>query len=1229
MRKLFWLLAALLLAFYAQTIWQTATVDTLFIVRDGLLVALIGAFCFALGSSRLGDGTQPLLGHRLTIPGAMLLYTGAACTLVGGLLTTVIPLALGQRSGLILWWLGLLLLLLSIGLRRAWQAQTTTPAGNSPVGVRSPGFPLLPLLFVTLIGIGIRLLVLSQLPAFCLGAECEGALSLTPETPWLALSTPALWLARASLLLTTDTLFSLRLGVAVLGMLTVAIFYLAAQQLAGRAAALLGALLLALSPWHSATDGSSGPWITALLVVTLALWLWLEGYRRQQGRWALAAGLLLGLLVYTNLLGAASLLGWALLLWLLLLGLLAVGAGEQRQLLGLTLLLLGGFLVIALPTLVTQWRTATLVNGLDSAGLPWSTLLLILFQQGLGAANGWAAVPLLTMGLGAFVLVGLGLLLRNLLRHWLAGWLLGGLVIFVVVLHYTAEPMALALLLLPALLTATLALQQLFATFQQPWQPLLHPTRTLAGATLLLLLFTAPAVGQLLEQSTQVRSTAEANLEVAMARYITTQRANLPDAAIFAPASLTTSPSIRLVLDGATVDAIQPLGDAFNALYSAAVIGDNLYLVPTAEGALLDLLQRLFPAALPEIQFDPESGQPLFTGLLVTAAMQRAQLGLPGLLWEGDAPATAAPTLALPQLPSLQPIWPVDLPLDRPFTARWQGTLRVPVAGAYNLTIEGGDPAHFVTLQIDQQLVLDSSFNLTSQTLTFAKGFYPIELTVRRPDPLTATLPAQVAIRWQRPDGVAEVIGGEYLSLLTPPDWGLVGEYYSGSEWQGTPLDQRKDPLIGLVTALPSPYSVRWQGKVAAERTGEYLFAVLAAPTSITRLLVDGTQLVDTSLVPVPEGETASGYAEGVLYLTQGWHDLTVDFAPDPAAPGLQLFWQPPGNGPTTLLPQYLAPTPGVLTVDRPLPALPATVNGEIGSGFALSQGVEYWKPQVRMPPTALGTLGMETQWRVGSCGNALDQLSQPHGVAISAARQLIYVADTGNRRVVEYGFDGQPKQSYQSADWQEPFDIGLIDQSFPVLLDATTQLLYDLNPATGAITTRPQTVSFYRPRGLGIDEVGNLAVADTGGARVAFLAGGGESLGAVGGPETAIGRGQPVDVVTAGGQRWAITAEDGRLWQLDRGGSVTAVQPTDTLNGPQLAATPNGALFVSDPARRVVLYLAATGQPLAFFAPPDLLLPTGVATAMIDDLLYFTLVDSASCELGLWRTPITMLPTP
>lgn len=1223
MRKLFWLLAALLLAFYAQSIWQEATVDAAFVVRDGLLVALAAAFCFALGGAGLVDPARQPLGQRLTAPGALLIYTGAACALAGGLVTTLLPTGIGGQSGTILWWLGILLLLGGIGWRRAWQTQ---PVATSALVWEQTGVPLLPLLFVTLIGVGVRLLVLSQLPAFCLEAECEHALALAADAPWPGWSSPALWLARLLLPLSSEPLLALRLAVGLLAMLTIPLFYVTMLALAGRAAALLGGLLLALSPWHSATDGSSGPWVTGLLLVTLALALWFTGYRRQQGRWALAAGLVLGLLVQSGLL--TGLLGWALLFWLLWLCLVAISVGAQRQLLAPAFLFMGGFLVLALPTLVTVWRTATLISGLDSAGLSFSALILTLFQQGLVATTGWATPPGLTALLGALTSGGLGLLVRNL-RHWLAAWLLGGIIIFGVVLTYTAEPVALALLMAPLLLTASLAAQHLFVTFQQSWQRLFAPARLLAGAALILLILTTPALGRLLTASGQARSAAAATVELAMARYLTTQGMVTPNLTVFVPASILTSPSLPLLLDEATVRTLRPLGDAFNALYSATVLQDNLYLAPVADTALLDLLQSLFPGAIAEPQLDPDSGQPLFTALLVTAGMQREGLGMTGFLWAGDGLATAPPMLALAPLSTLSPIWPADLPTDQPFTARWQGLLRVPVAGAYQFTVEGADSAALLTLQVDEQLILDTSLALTSYSLTLAKGFFPIELTVRQPNSLTAQPPAAMTIRWQRPDGIEEVIGGEYLFRTNFADGGLVGAYYRGSDWQGEPLDVRKEPIIGLGAAYTEPYSVRWQGKVGAARTGEYLFALLVAPTSIAQLSVDGTPLVDTSLPPTDPAAEASGYAEGVLYLTQGWHDLEIRFAPDLAAPGLQLFWQPPGNGPTALTAAYLAPIPNVIAVNRPLPDLLATVSGEVGGAFALSQGVEYWQAQTHLPPTALGTLGMETQWRVGTCGGGQDQLDQPHGVAISLAQQLIYVADTGNRRVMVYGFDGLPRQSYQHDEWQEPFDIGLIDQGFPVLLDATTQLLYDLNPSTGAVTTRPQAASFYRPRGLGVDEVGNLAVADTGGARVIFLAPNGDELGQVGGRDTALGRGQPVDVVTAAGQRWGITAEDGRLWQLDAGGSIMAIQPTDTLNGPQLATAPGGALFVSDPARRVVLYLAPTGQPLAFFAPPDLIQPTGVATAVIDDLLYLALVDSARCEVGLWRTPLTMLPRP
>jgi hypothetical protein len=36
---------------------------------------------------------------------------------------------------------------------------------------------------------------------------------------------------------------------------------------------------------------------------------------------------------------------------------------------------------------------------------------------------------------------------------------------------------------------------------------------------------------------------------------------------------------------------------------------------------------------------------------------------------------------------------------------------------------------------------------------------------------------------------------------------------------------------------------------------------------------------------------------------------------------------------------------------------------------------------------------------------------------------------------------------------------------------------------------------------------------------------------------------------------------------------------------------------------------------------------PTGVAVTTIDDLLYVAVADSGSCQLTLWRTPLTALP--
>jgi hypothetical protein len=120
------------------------------------------------------------------------------------------------------------------------------------------------------------------------------------------------------------------------------------------------------------------------------------------------------------------------------------------------------------------------------------------------------------------------------------------------------------------------------------------------------------------------------------------------------------------------------------------------------------------------------------------------------------------------------------------------------------------------------------------------------------------------------------------------------------------------------------------------------------------------------------------------------------------------------------------------------------------------------------------------------------------------------------------------------------------------------------------------------------------------------------------------LGVGQPVDTLAAGGLLWTLTAEDGRLWRLDVLGSLAAVARANTVDGPHLAGLPDGSIFLSDPsdpARRTLLYLAATGQPQRQLAYPDAFtVPTGVAAGVVDGQTLLAVSDSGACRVSLWR---------
>jgi DNA-binding beta-propeller fold protein YncE len=506
---------------------------------------------------------------------------------------------------------------------------------------------------------------------------------------------------------------------------------------------------------------------------------------------------------------------------------------------------------------------------------------------------------------------------------------------------------------------------------------------------------------------------------------------------------------------------------------------------------------------------------------------------------------------------------------------------------------------------------------LVEKTEMLAQGAYNFTLRYR-----TSGVTTDWAVRWTPPGGVAQELPRQQLYSPALPNIGLIGTYYAGSNWDGPTLTVRKDMVLGSPVDLPTPYSVYWTGKLAASRAGEYFFAVTA--NGPVTLMLDGRETLFHT--PSTDLTTGPGFSQASIYLEQGWHTLDLRYAPANTS-DLRVLWQPPGSGPLLLTGRYLLPTQAPITMsDLPLPPAPELVDTRLGDDrFALSANLEPYQPMRSAPPPSFPLLVSEPVWTVANgCGADNFQFASPRGLAVDSQNGRVYVADAENRRVVELMLDdGSFVTAYALPDFQEPVDVAIDPQGTLLVLDATVQNIFRIDRATGESATMVLGTGFYHPRGFAVDWAGNIAVADTGGARVAVLDAAGTFLTQYGGLETGLGQGQPVDVLALGNQLWAIAADHGRLWRLDLMGSLTVTDRANTLTGPQLAGLPDGSgFFMSDPVRRTVLYFAPSGQPLGQLGYADTFInPMGVAATFgTDGFVNLVVGDSAACSISLWR---------
>jgi 4-amino-4-deoxy-L-arabinose transferase-like glycosyltransferase len=110
---------------------------------------------------------------------------------------------------------------------------------------------------------------------------------------------------------------AVRLPAALAGVLTVFTTYLCGRRLIGSWAGLIGAVLVAISPWHILPSRTGAEWVLLPLMTTTGVWLLLRG--REHGPSLLMAGLTLGVGLYSyafaRLLVPLLVVGFVVLWW--------------------------------------------------------------------------------------------------------------------------------------------------------------------------------------------------------------------------------------------------------------------------------------------------------------------------------------------------------------------------------------------------------------------------------------------------------------------------------------------------------------------------------------------------------------------------------------------------------------------------------------------------------------------------------------------------------------------------------------------------------------------------------------------------------------------------------------------------------------------------------------------------------------------------------------------------
>ncbi len=1284
MRRLTTSTLILLLAYWGQDLIRSGPTQGFIPIRDGLLILALAGLLFAL-NARPRSKTEPAHEATTPpsppwpLPGWILAGTGVG---VAALSAFFFAQQLRQGPGpltlpSILWILGVLLF--AIGalwtgrpVRYALPAfRWTRDSAGRPVRMAFGGKSesesageafggLSTWLIFGLILLGgtiLRLWQLGSAPPGCTSVECAVGLRVLDWSQGQADLSAGVNSVGMGLTVLGSLLFglfepgtaTLRWLIAALGIVTLPLVFDLGRWLipgpGGWAGGLMAMLLLAVNPLHIWFSRSATPLALAGPLVVLHVWASVRVIQNGDRRWVALAGLSWGLLFVEAAPFRLFLLIWAAL-WLLIAA-ASLASAKAKPLANLLLFALAA-LVAALPGMVIGLLSDTLLFPLPplqefSRQLAYLTSAL-LQPGGLLDTTGIPDRALLDPVTATLAGAGMGLLLGGLARRRAGSTVAVGFLLFsaaILRLSPIAPPPAAFMLLLVPLLfgAAAAAMGEVWGQFADAWAKVVRPSKVLAAlASLGLLWGMVGGVGFVNWLGNTPMPFAEQNvIEAALGRYLAQTLAADPTVRVLVPGEQLDQPATRLGLAGASGDPARliPLDPGRHLPFAGSVTGDLIYVISNRNPALLDLLQQVYPAGLVQAHDDtglspdqaPSGGAALFlTYRVPVSALETAQ-GIRGEYFAGRDFGVKAQVQAIHADGPLRFDWAQQPPLPRPFSVVWQGSLLVREQGPHTFRVDAESIAPGMTdgpvfsLEIDGVLLIDTSLGVLEKEVDLAGGLYRLVMAYRSGSPEQP--PTDLVVTWTQPNGETATVPRDVLYSVTLPDRGLLGNYYASSDWRGPLTDRRKDQVIGPDRENPANYSVIWQGKLAAPVSGSYLLATVADGDS--RVIVDGQPVVDN------QAGTDTQFRQGSVSLAAGWHDLEIRYAPGAAQPANRQFefsWQPPNSSFDRVDSLYLAP----LTAQAPtdglaLPPAPVAVPrvdpfqaaAQLQPGPAPQNG-----GQEKTLAEDLPLLDLTQVWAVGGqCAAGDNPVALPRGVVVDVLGQRLFVADAGNNRIAILDLaDGAQIGEITSPQFEEPFDLALSASGEVWVLDATTQATFRIPPASGQPEIQPvPETSFYRPRGMDLNRAGLRYIADTGGSRIVVIDPNGAVLGQLGGPDSALGAGQPVDVLfTEEGVLWVVTAEDGGLWRADLDKRVASLSRASSIDGPHLAGLPDSTFFLTEPEKGRVVYFSAQGQPLGQLRLPDQpAKPVGVDARLYDGQIYLAVSDVAGCRVSLY----------